>query len=375
MRGQPLLSQELAEPVILIVDDEEAILNLCSRVLKNYRVQKAKNGREALERLEKQHVDLVLTDIMMPDMNGLELLEQIKERDPDQLVIIMTGFSKKEVILRALKAKADDFIHKPLNLTQLKATVDKTLERKRLRQELVQLKQVDRLKADFLGLISHKLRTPTTSISLFIQNLVNGAVDPRDADYDQVLQTMQRESQYLAQLIQDLLIYSDVILRDENLEIADLDLKTLANSLMVSKRDDAEQKGVSLANNLPTDWPTLPADQRRMRFVLGALLDNAIKFTASGGRVRLSGKVDATSVSLTVSDTGPGIAEKELPKVFEKFYQVDPAHTGQIRGFGLGLFYARKFVNDHDGKLIIESAPGQGSSVTINLPRPAALSL
>ena len=103
---------------------------------------------------------------MMPIMNGLDLLKQVKERDPDQLVIIMTGYADKEIILRALKADADDFIQKPLNLLQLKSAVEKALEKRQLRQELQQLKRLDRLKAEFLGLISHKLRTPTTVLSL-----------------------------------------------------------------------------------------------------------------------------------------------------------------------------------------------------------------
>ena len=95
----------------------------------------------------------------------------------------MTGYADKDIILRALKADADDFIHKPINLLQLKTTIDKALEKKRLRRELVQLKQLDRIKSDFLGLISHKLRTPTTAISLFIQNLASGAVDIEEAGF------------------------------------------------------------------------------------------------------------------------------------------------------------------------------------------------
>lgn len=372
MLGQPQLSQERAAPVVLAVDDEDAILDLCSRALKSYRFQKAKDGREALEHLAKNHVDLVLTDVMMPAMNGLELLERIKEQDPEQLVIIMTGFGEKDVILRALKAKADDFINKPLNLAQLKATVGKALERKRLRQELVQLKQLDRLKADFLGLVSHKLRTPATSLSLFIQNLASGAVDPQDDDFDQVLKAMEEESRYLAQLIQDLLAYSEVILREEKLELETFDLKGLAASLLSTRREAARRKDVRLCNELPDAWPATVVDKQRIRFVLAALLDNAIKFTPAGGQVSLTGKVEDTTVSLTVGDTGPGIAAEELPKIFEKFYQVDPAHTGQVRGFGLGLFYARKFVHDLQGKLIMESSPGEGTRVTIILPRTQA---
>jgi DNA-binding NtrC family response regulator len=153
MLGQPQMLQEKAAATILVVDDEEIIRELCGRALKDYNVLQAENGQDALDILEQRQVDLILVDVMMPVMNGLDLLQNVKERDPDQLVVVMTGYADKEIILRALKADADDFIHKPINLLQLKSSIDKALEKKQLRQELVQLKQLDRLKADFLGLI------------------------------------------------------------------------------------------------------------------------------------------------------------------------------------------------------------------------------
>lgn len=369
MLGQPRLSQEPPSITILAVDDETAILDLCSRALKQYTVLKAADGQQALDIMQERQVDLVLTDVMMPVMSGLELLEEIRERDPEQLVVIMTGFGEKEIILRALKAKADDFIHKPLNLMQLQATITKALERKRLRQELLQLKQLDRLKTEFLGLISHKLRTPATSISLFIQNLASGAVDHKDADFEDVLSAIRKEADYLAHLIQDLLYYSDVILRDEQPELSPQDIREIALSTLAKKRPLAEEKGVTLLNKLPGLWPLLPLDRQRLRFTLDALFDNAIKFTPTGGQVILSGEIGESTVSLAISDNGPGISPENLPKVFEKFYQVDPARTGQVRGFGLGLFYARKFIGDHHGKLIVDSAPGKGTTVIISLPR------
>ncbi len=370
MLGQPQLAQERRTPTILAVDDEGAILDLCSRALKDYTVLKALDGQQALELLSQQPVDLILTDVMMPVVNGLELLEQVKENDPDQLVVIMTGFGEKEIILRALKAKADDFIHKPLNLAQLKATVIKALEKKRLRQEVLQLKQLDRLKTDFLGLISHKLRTPTTSLSLFMQNLTSGVIDLEDPGFASALQAMQQESDYLAKLIQDLLFYSEVILQDEQLNLARHDIKTLASLTLAEKRGDADLKKIKLRNQMTGDWPVLQIDKDRLHFVLGALLDNAIKFTAPGGHVILAGSVSADSVTISIRDNGPGIAEEELSKVFEKFYQIDPTHAGQIRGFGLGLFYARKFIGDHHGRIVMDSTLGKGTTVTISLPRP-----
>ncbi|NJC88302.1 MAG: hybrid sensor histidine kinase/response regulator [Desulfuromonas sp.] len=367
--GQSQLHQDPELPAILVVDDEEVIRNLCAKALSDYRVAEAENGREALQLLEHERFDLILVDVMMPIMNGLDLLMQIKERDPDQLVIIMTGYADKEIILRALKADADDFIQKPLNLLQLKSTIDKALEKRLLRQEIQQLKRLDRLKAEFLGLISHKLRTPTTVLSLFIQNLASGAVATESPGFPAAVAAMREEADYLAYLIQDLLTYSDVILQEQKPKLAWADLREIALTTLAEKRQTAAEKGVSLINTLQGAWPRLALDRRRIAFAIGALLDNAIKFTPHGGQVILAGEILDDELQLVVRDTGIGIPAEELPRVFEKFYQIDPTQAGQVRGFGLGLFYARQFVQDHSGAITLESIQGAGTTVTITLPR------
>jgi signal transduction histidine kinase len=305
---------------------------------------------------------------MMPIMNGLEMLQQVKERDPEQMVVVMTGYADKDIILRALKAHADDFIQKPINLLQLRTTIEKALEKKALRWELLQLKQLDRIKTEFLGLISHKLRTPTTSISLFIQNLANGTLDFQDPGVVQALDAVRKESEYLAGLIQDLLYYSDIILQDSATKSTREDLKLIANGIVVEKLPAAESKGLTLQSHLDERLPHVIVDRRRIAFALGAVLDNAIKFTASGGTITVSGTVEEDQCTLVVRDTGPGIAPEEISKVFEKFYQVDPQRTGQVRGFGLGLFYARQFIRDHGGTVQLISTSGKGTEVTIRLP-------
>lgn len=369
MREQPSLLQQSGAPTILVVDDEEIIRELCARALKEYRVLQAQNGQEALDLLEQQSVDLVLTDIMMPMVSGLDLLLQLKERDPAQPVLVMTGFADKEMILKALKGHADDFIQKPINLVQMKAAVEKALEQKNLRRELSQLKQLDRLKTDFLGLISHKLRTPITSISLFIQNLARGTIDTADPGYAEALVAISQETEYLETLIQDLLYYSDVLLQDGAAKAAREDIKEIVIAVLAEKRQAAELKGLTLQSSLPGNWPAVIVDRRRIAFAMNALLDNAIKFTPPGGQVSLTGEVTSDSLILTLSDNGPGIPVEEQPKVFEKFYQVDPFHTGQVRGFGLGLFYARQFIRDHGGAIRLNSTPGTGTAITIRLPR------
>jgi signal transduction histidine kinase len=368
-RAEISLQQQIDAPTILIVDDEEVIRDLCARALKDYRTLQAENGKEALNVLDRQAVDLILVDVMMPVMNGLDLLQQIKDRDPAQLVIVMTGYADKDVILRALKSHADDFIHKPINLLQLKASIERALETRALRRELAQLKQLDRIKADFLGLISHKLRTPTTSISLFIQNLASGNIDFEDPGFISAVNAIREESEYLAYLIQDLLYYSDIILQDGERKTSPEDLKEIAVAILGEKRSVVEHKGLTLQSTLAGQWPLVIIDRQRIAFVLNALLDNAIKFTPAGGKITLTGEVSERELSLTITDNGPGISTEEAAKVFEKFYQTDPQHTGQIRGFGLGLFYARQFIRDHGGAINLDSTPGKGTNVTIRLPR------
>jgi len=368
--GQSHLLQEAERPTILVVDDEEVIRDLCARALSDYRILQAENGREALDLLGNESIDLLLVDVMMPLMNGLDLLLKVKERDPDQLVIVMTGYADKEIILRALKADADDFIQKPLSLLQLKSSVEKVLEKRQLRQELQQLKSLDRLKSEFLGLISHKLRTPTTVLSLFMQNLASGAVSIDSPEFASAVKAMREEADYLANLIQDLLIYSEVILQEQTPKLALGDLREIALSVLAGKRQVAAQRGISLISSLQGNWPRLALDRRRIAFAISALLDNAIKFTPRGGQVVLAGETSKDGLQIIIRDTGIGIPAEELPRVFEKFYQIDPAQAGQVRGFGLGLFYARQFVQDHRGTMTLESIPGAGTTVTITLPHP-----
>jgi CheY-like chemotaxis protein len=134
------LRQNIQMKTILIVDDEAVIRDLCSRALKGYHVVQAGNGQDALTVFEKGGIDVILTDVMMPVMDGIELLKRLKEKEPTIVVIVMTGFAEKDVILNALKADADDFISKPLNLLQLKTAVDKALVKKALKEEVASLK-------------------------------------------------------------------------------------------------------------------------------------------------------------------------------------------------------------------------------------------
>lgn len=360
--------EERSTKSILVVDDEAVIRDLCAKALKGYRVLQAGDGEEALRLFEKGGVDVILTDVMMPKLNGIELLRRLKEVEPTLVVIVMTGYAEKEIILNALKADADDFITKPLNLLQLKTAVDKALDKKALKEEIANLKSMDRLKSNFLSLISHKFRTPLTTISLFLQNLAGGLYDPDDVEWRKNLELISGQSRYLEALVTELLAFSRFMAAGEGVRLEACDFAELIPKILALSKEAAGRQGITTALNLDP-LPPLMLDREKISFAIGQLIDNAYKFSLDTGTVTLSLREDGDDYRITVEDTGVGIPKEELPKIFEKFYQVDPEGTGQIRGFGLGLFYAREFVKLHGGNISVESEPGQGTRVVVTLPR------
>jgi signal transduction histidine kinase len=352
---------------ILVVDDESTIRELCEKALREYTVVKAGSCRDALQMYRQESIDLILTDVMMPGESGLDLLKQVKDFDLNATVIIMTGFSEKDVILGALKDGADDFISKPLNLLQLKTAVEKALTRKSLREELANLKNLDRLKSIFLSLISHKLRTPITTISLFLQNLQKGIYDVSDASFLNNVTLINDEALYMSRMVSELLTFSQIMEKNEGLNREPCDLNLITASIVYGSQEVQSKPGIE------TDFqevvlPALNLDRVKITFALQQIIENAYKFSSELGTISISLFNGGDQVCVLVSDSGVGMPREEIPKVFEKFYQIDPHNTGQVRGFGLGLYYAREFVHQHGGSINMDSEPGLGTTVTVTLP-------
>jgi len=352
---------------IMIVDNEAIIRDLCRRALHEYRLLQACDGVEALALFEKGGVDVILTDVMMPNMGGIELLRRVKEIEPNIVVIMMTGFADKEIILDALKADADDFITKPVNLLQLKTTVDKSLVKKALKEEVANLKSLDRFKTNFLSIVSHKFRTPITAISLFLQNLASGVCDPEDASFRKNVHLLYEESRYLEQLVADLLNFSQVMDTGLGLMLEPCELDKIILKIFTESQEIAGKPGIKVSFEMD-QLPPLMLDRAKIAFAIRQIIDNAYKFSTNEGKVVVSLKKANGAYKICIEDNGIGMAREELPKIFEKFYQVDSSRTGQIRGFGLGLYYAKEFVRLHDGNITVDSEPGIGTKFSIILP-------
>lgn len=355
------------QTTILVVDDDKSIRDLCAVALRDYRVVQADSCEEAVRLYEREQIDLVLSDIMMPGDSGIELLKRVKTLNPNATVVIMTGFVDKEILLKAIKEDADDFINKPLNILQLKNSIEKALGRKALKEELADIKHADEIKNAFLSLVSHKLRTPITGISLFLQNLRKGVLDRNDPDFEQSVAMACEEAGYLGRLVTDLLVFSQVMVNGSSDDRKLCDVNEIVAEVLLKCQEMHCNFNVEI-DVVPGTIPPVPLDASKIAFALMQVVDNALKFSEESGHVSVRIESDGAYVHIIVTDSGIGVPESEIPKVFEKFYQIDPDHTGQVRGFGLGLFYARDFIRQHGGRISLASKPGSGTTVMISLP-------
>ncbi|MBM3465351.1 MAG: response regulator, partial [Armatimonadetes bacterium] len=229
-----------------------------------------------------------------------------------------------------------------------------------------QLKELDRLKSEFLNTVSHELRTPLTSIKAFSEILLDNDGDDRDTQRE-FLGIINQESDRLTRLINNLLDLSRIEAGRMQWEMEPIRLREVTDACVNATRALVEKKGLSMTVKVPDDIGTV-GDRDKLIQVVTNLISNAVKFTDSGGSITLSGAKIGDELSLSVIDTGRGIPREYHEKVFEKFQQVDTSSTREIKGSGLGLPIVRSIVEAHGGTVKLDSEPGRGSTFTVVIP-------
>ncbi|HEU4389270.1 MAG TPA: ATP-binding protein, partial [Blastocatellia bacterium] len=238
------------------------------------------------------------------------------------------------------------------------------------------LTELDRLKSDFVGSVSHEMRTPLTTIKTLTRVLLRGNVT--ESDRREFLNTIMTECDRQIDLILNLLDLSRIEAGTFNIALSRVEVADIVESCVKAERVNAEARGHGLFVKVPESVPAVLADGAALRRVLCGLVQNAIKYTADGGRIILETATDDDKVTIRVSDNGPGILEEDIPHIFDKFYRGHPAHEEEGRtesdsnldvpGVGLGLYLARIVVEEIGGRITVESDPGVGSTFTVTLP-------
>ncbi|HLZ48943.1 MAG TPA: ATP-binding protein [Candidatus Limnocylindria bacterium] len=418
---------------VLIVDDEESVTITMAAILEmdGYSVATALHGADALAQIQGEVFDLVLTDLRLDDFDGMEVLAAARRKAPDTVGIVLTGYASLESAVKALRQGAYDYMLKPADVEELRATVARGIERRKLgvqlRERIAELEQanrtiselndslqdrvaqatrdlqarvheldaaraelqagyeklqeLDKLKSQFLSIASHELKTPITAMSGFVQIAVRrikrrlDAGRPSEEQWKkeeetllEQLEVVQRQTGKLARLVDELLDVSRIESGRLELRVADIDLPELAAEVMKRHQLMATKHELRLHYD-PEQKLGVRGDRDHLEQVLNNLIGNAMKYSPEGGPIDVTvARAGEQEIEFAVADHGIGIRAPELARVFGLFYRSPDRNARDVGGMGLGLYITKEIVDRHNGRIWAESEVAKGTTFHVTLP-------
>jgi two-component system sensor histidine kinase/response regulator len=354
---------------LLLIDDEEVVLDSCLAILEggDYEVAVAASGAEGLEKVGEFAPDLVFVDLKMPGMSGMQVLEELRSLDPTIVSIVFTGFATIESAVEAMKRGAYDFLPKPFTPDDFRAMIRRGLEWRRLVLETTSLRRErEALRENFAAIVSHELRSPLGAIQQNLFVLIRELAPVISEDQKRRLERMSSR-------IEDLLGLINRWLRGFSVDFAGLkeSFRPVAIGEPIAKavesaEGEAVRKEVDIVATADPGAVVL-GDEGTLTEALLNLIGNAVKYSRPGGKVTVTAVRELEKVVVSVADTGVGIPEADLSRIFAGFYRGQAAESG-TSGAGIGLAVTRRIVEVHGGSVSAQSDPGRGSTFVITLP-------
>ncbi len=360
---------------ILLVDDDPAILEGVVDLLRfyGYNLITAIDGKTALELMQGQTPDLIISDIMMPEMDGYEFYEAVRSNADWAPIpfIFLTARGQTVDVRRGKSLGVDDYLVKPFEPEDLLIAIRTKLQRVRDIQSVTQV-EVRKMKEQMITIFSHELRTPLTYVYGYINLLREGISDADQETINAMLEGVQRGAERLVRLVEDLMLLvridSGLVEMEIDHRSVPCDLSAVAGEIVEAAARLAEEKNVRLEVDVPPDL-LVSGVSVHLTDALMRLVENGIKFSKrEGGVVSITGHTQDDRVVVAVRDEGIGIAPERQQDIFNRFVQIDRDEMEQ-QGTGLGLPIARSLIELHGGQITLESQPGQGSTFYITLPR------
>ena len=364
---------------VLIVDDEAGMRTGAERSLEGFTVplpdfnetvafavRSASTGEEALAALKTKTPDILLLDYKLPDMTGIDVLAAAPE--PRFLTIMITAFASLEVAVTATKRGAFDFLAKPFTPEELRATIAKAARSIYLHRKARKLEEEKRqVRFEFISVLAHELKSPLAAVEGYMHLMKERMKGPDLAAYDSMVERSVCRIGGMRKLVTDLLDLTRLESGKKRRSIETVDLVKAAGLVLEAVAPLAQAKGIKLELKAPAGLP-VNADPGELDMILSNLLTSAVKYNRQGGSAVLELERPAPGLALIrCTDTGIGMTEEELGKLFGEFVRMKNEHTRCIDGSGLGLSILKKVVKLYGGEVRVTSKYGEGSSFELSL--------
>jgi two-component system sensor histidine kinase/response regulator len=361
---------EHQKPLIFIVEDVPKNLQVLFHILKKeeYRIAAASNGRQALDMIPEARPDLVLLDVMMPEMDGFEVCRQLKKNPAaaDIPIIFLTAKADTTDIVKGFEIGGVDYVTKPFNPAELLARVKTHLELKFSRETLNDLITA---RDKFFSIIVHDLRNPLQNLILS-SDLLRYSYDSFDeTERKDYIQRFNNSANQLSSLLETLLDWSKVQRGTMEVNREKINIAALAADNIDLLKENAIKKNINVSSQIQANIYAF-ADKNMIGSVIRNLVSNAVKFTYPGGEVKITANTSSTDnfIEITVSDNGVGIKEENITGLFRIDVHKRTMGTANEKGTGLGLILCKEFVEKNNGSIKVVSTPGKGSNFTFTLP-------
>lgn len=369
---------------ILVVDDDEEMLALCAGIAGDVaaEVVAVASCGAAREAFRARPFDLLLTDLNIDAQgDGVALAAEVRSVSPGTRVVMMTAAPSLETAIGGLKSGASEYIIKPFSVEHLSSVLRSVLEKaalsaeleheKALKKELedayAELKASERAKDAFLGRVNHELRTPLAIIAAALE-----LMGPKlGEDQRDMWLRADKGLKWLRLEIDELLLYSGLLKNELKVTKAPADLWKLLNDTSAGLKFLYDEMDIKVALELEGEPYQLEADAGLLREAFRQLLVNGVKFNRKGGSVKVRARYAPDRVAFIFSDTGPGVPEKDMPHLFDSFFQAADYLTREVGGIGLGLATVKRIVEGHGGTVAAQKNTGGGMVFSFSLPRAA----
>ncbi|HDQ00148.1 MAG TPA: response regulator [bacterium] len=358
---------------IVVIDDDPVMRLSCIKILskEGYQVESYEDGLQGLEQIHIKKPDLMVVDLKMPKISGMEVIARVHEIDSQICIVVITGYATIGTAVQAMKAGAYDFLPKPFTPDELRIIVERGIERTVLQRQSIELaRKKEEMERRFITFVSHQLQSPLTAVQQYLQVLNHLKNSPEKEKLQQqwIERSISRIND-LKDMVEDWLTISKV----ESGCIADaceqIDVLPLLQDVVSDYESFIREKKIRLRLSIPDRLARVWGHFDCLKIVFSNLIHNAIKYNKNRGKLTIRAAEDGEFVAITIADSGIGIPADKIQFLFQEFYRVRDESTKNISGTGLGLAICQKIINELNGKIEVQSKLNKGSAFKMKLPK------